>query len=145
MKVVINSCFGGFSISIEAARAMAAMGCIRAKQEVADYNKELAAFAHYKEHMELPTGNDEFRTSMFDIYIKYGGLPPFHGYGYMEGMDGGYQRDDPYLVRAVEELGEKANGAHARLVVVEIPDGVNWEINEYDGNEHVAEKHRTWA
>jgi hypothetical protein len=28
--------------------------------------------------------------------------------------------------------------------VVEIPDGVEWEIAEYDGLEWVAEKHRTW-
>jgi hypothetical protein len=29
--------------------------------------------------------------------------------------------------------------------VVEIPDGTDYEISEYDGNEHIAEKHRTWA
>lgn len=54
------------------------------------------------------------------------------------------ERNDPYLVKVVEELGEKANGAYARLEVVEIPDDIEWEIEEYDGNEWVAEKHRTW-
>jgi hypothetical protein len=29
--------------------------------------------------------------------------------------------------------------------VVEIPDGIEWSIQEYDGLEWVAEKHRTWA
>lgn len=53
-------------------------------------------------------------------------------------------RADALLVRVVEELGEAANGAHAKLAVVEIPDGTDYEISEYDGLEHIAEKHRTW-
>jgi hypothetical protein len=54
-------------------------------------------------------------------------------------------RDDPYLVEVVRELGVKANGAHAHLKVVEIPADVSWHIAEYDGNEWVAEDHRTWS
>jgi hypothetical protein len=44
----------------------------------------------------------------------------------------------------VLELGEAANGRCAELKVVEIPDDVEWQIEEYDGLEWVAEKHRTW-
>lgn len=54
-------------------------------------------------------------------------------------------RADPTLVEVVEELGEKANSRYSTLKVVEIPDDVRWEIAEYDGMEHVAEKHRTWC
>lgn len=53
-------------------------------------------------------------------------------------------RTDPKLVAIVEKLGDKANGKYAELKVVEIPDGVDWTIEEYDGVEWVAEKHRTW-
>ena len=53
-------------------------------------------------------------------------------------------RGDPHLVRVVEELGPEAGGDCSALKVVEIPDGVPWEIQEYDGLEWVAEKHRTW-
>ena len=53
-------------------------------------------------------------------------------------------RDDPLLLQVIKELGEEANGSFADLSIVEIPNGVNWEIAEYDGTEHVAEKHRTW-
>lgn len=53
-------------------------------------------------------------------------------------------RDDELLVRLVEELGDKANGNCAELKIVEIPDGVEWQIKEYDGMEHIAERHRTW-
>lgn len=54
-------------------------------------------------------------------------------------------RSDPALVQVVEELGSKSWGDHAELKVVEIPDGVRWRIEEYDGNEHIAEAHRTWS
>ena len=54
------------------------------------------------------------------------------------------KRDDETLVEVVECLGEKANGDHASLKIVEIPDGIEWQIEEYDGFEWIAEKHRTW-
>jgi hypothetical protein len=54
------------------------------------------------------------------------------------------ERNNPILVEIVEQLGESADGCYAELKVVEIPDDVQWQIEEYDGNEWVAEKHRTW-
>jgi hypothetical protein len=54
------------------------------------------------------------------------------------------KRDDPILVEVVEQLGEDAANRFAELKVVEIPDDVQWQIEEYDGNEWIAEKHRTW-
>lgn len=53
-------------------------------------------------------------------------------------------RDDPVLVQVVRELGDAASGKHATLKIVEIPADVDWIIDEYDGLEWVAEKHRTW-
>lgn len=53
-------------------------------------------------------------------------------------------RDDPYLVQVVRELGGDASGRYAELKIVEIPADVDWFIEEYDGWEWVAEKHRTW-
>jgi len=54
-------------------------------------------------------------------------------------------RDCPVLVAMVEEQGTAINGAFSDLKVVEIPDGINWYIEDYDGREHVAERHRTWS
>ena len=54
-------------------------------------------------------------------------------------------RDDLVLVWVVEHLGLKANGDYAELKVVEIPEGVDWFISDYDGIEHIAERHRTWS
>lgn len=60
--------------------------------------------------------------------------------------DSAIERNDPDLVAVVESLGEKkASGYCAYLKVVDIPDEVEWQIEEYDGLEWVAEKHRTWS
>lgn len=58
--------------------------------------------------------------------------------------DSEIERDDPVLVEVVEELGILASGKYAEIEVVDIPDDVDWYIEEYDGNEWVAERHRTW-
>ena len=53
-------------------------------------------------------------------------------------------RNDEDLVEIVENLGAAASGRFSSLKVVEIPEDVNWYIEEYDGREWVAERHRTW-
>jgi hypothetical protein len=53
-------------------------------------------------------------------------------------------RDDPALVQLVEELGAAAADGYSELRIADVPDGVQWFIEEYDGKEWVAEKHRTW-
>lgn len=53
-------------------------------------------------------------------------------------------RDDPFLIQTVEELGDAADGECAKLTVVEIPEDVEWLIEEYDGNETIHEVHRVW-
>jgi len=62
-----------------------------------------------------------------------------YGYAYDE------ERDAPKLVECVETLDDKAAGDFADLQIVEVPDGVEWEIQEYDGVEWIAEKHRKWG
>ena len=55
-----------------------------------------------------------------------------------------YTRTDPVLVKMIEEDSSLYSGDSARLYVVEVPDDVKWYIHNYDGQEYVAEKHRTW-
>lgn len=55
------------------------------------------------------------------------------------------KRDDPILIEVIEELNHEADTRFSNLKIVEIPDGVEWEVQEYDGYEHIAEKHRTWS
>jgi hypothetical protein len=58
-------------------------------------------------------------------------------------------RDDPVLIEIVEKMGlVAAAGMFSSLIIVEIPDDVpedGWIIEDYDGMEWVAEKHRTWC
>lgn len=46
-------------------------------------------------------------------------------------------RTDPILISLVEEMGEKANGQCASLVVEELPKGTLYMIDEYDGYESI--------
>lgn len=63
-------------------------------------------------------------------------------------VDEDVRRDDPILLQVVDTLGLKAaSGSLSALGFTEIPDDVpedGWAIEEYDGIEWVAEKHRTW-
>jgi len=61
-----------------------------------------------------------------------------------EFTDQDIDRDDTYLVRLVEEWGERAEDNFAQLKIVEVPADVDWIIQEYDGHEWIAERHRTW-
>ena len=133
MKVVINRCYGGFGVSLEAARFMAERGHEGAASEIADYEKRVADVEAFKQTGVRP-GKDA--DSFFMIEVTYGAR--WFGYG------SDWERHDPRLVEAVEALGKAASGECADLKVVEIPDGVDYEIEEYDGNEHIAESHRTW-
>jgi hypothetical protein len=54
-------------------------------------------------------------------------------------------RTDPVLAQVVELLGKAAWGNFSELKVVDIPDDVDWYISQYDGKEHVAERHRVWS
>ena len=54
------------------------------------------------------------------------------------------ERNNPDLIRIIEQLGSEANGYSAELTIVEIPDNVKWVIMEYDGQEWVAEQHRCY-
>lgn len=54
------------------------------------------------------------------------------------------KRHDADLVAVVEELGTKASGNYADLQIEEIPDGWEYEIDEYDGNERVLPPRMEW-
>ena len=49
-------------------------------------------------------------------------------------------RDDPIMVSVVEELGYEAGEMFSCLEVVEIPDEYNYDVDEYDGLEHIVLK-----
>ena len=119
-KVVINRCYGGFGLSEQAFDLL-----LQAKG---------VAFEKVTKQNGLNYGPDYYEVGHAGDDVHY--ISPYE-YHSTE------QRDDPDLVRIVEELGKDAWGQFAELKVVDIPDGVEWYVEEYDGIEWVAEKHRT--
>ena len=120
MKVAINRCFGGFGIS----------------QEAFEKLLERKGVAYEKVPSKFP-----IRDSDTDYYKA--GLPHSEE-TYISEYDYYEDRSDADLIAVIEEMGPAADSWAAEISIVEIPDGVEWQIEEYDGREHVAEKHRTW-
>jgi hypothetical protein len=116
MKVVINRCFGGFGLSDEAFEALL-------ERKGIEYEKGDSTFGGVNYYAKGHVGDDDYYLSHYEHYEP---------------------RNDADLIAVVEQFGEKANGWAADLKVVDIPDDVEWLVDEYDGIEHIAEKHRTW-
>ena len=130
MKVVINNCYGGFGLSKLAYIRYAELTMIKLYFFVYEFDSK-----GYREHSDDDPDYISFSTYTTPDITKLD-----NNEYYFEDPE----RDDPILVQVVEELGDKANGKNAKLKVVEIPDGTNYSIGEYDGIEHIAENHRTW-
>lgn len=120
MKIVINRCFGGFRLSKEAVLRYGELKGITLYYEMDDHG--FVDMYYTKPKNERVDENDGFFYEGYEI-----------------------ERNDPALVQVVEELGKAANGQHAKLKIVEVPDDVNYEIHDYDGRESVHEVHRVWS
>jgi len=116
MKVAINTCYGGFSLSdLAIEKLLSIKGIDFEKQE----NEHRDAYYYKKGFL----GNNEYYISRYDFCEN---------------------RSDSDLISVIEEMGEAANGPTAKLKIVEV-DSTDWHIEEYDGVEHVSENHRTWS
>ena len=58
---------------------------------------------------------------------------------------GELKRTDNDLISVIEDLGDEASGRYGSVKVIEIPDDIDWEIDDYDGIETIHEKHRVWG
>lgn len=152
-KVVINTIHGGFSLSplaIKKYLELNGQSCYFFRQDMingslfplsleeAEKETFIAAFTepNPEAHLDLNKKWEDFTDDEREEYVRTWNALTFCSHQ--------VERDDEQLVSIVEELQEKANGPYARLKVVEIPEDVDWEIQEYDGVEWIAEKHRTW-
>jgi hypothetical protein len=142
MKIVTNRCYGGFGLSHEAMVAYAK-------------RKGLTLHWYWRDYETNEWHADDTPTEKAFIVIYGTEAPVFKAesehwldrYHFPEGTymnDHDMERDDPDLIAVVEELGDRADGRYSNLEVTEIPDGVEWEISEYDGYETVEEVHRSW-
>lgn len=132
MKVVINTCYGGFGLSPEATRAL--IGCPHI--QLMDPKEYYGGRDGWEKDFAKAQNREE---GLFGVTLHDGKVViDNHSHG-------DEARNCPALVRVVESMGKKANGFCADLKVVNIPDGMAFEISEYDGREHVAESHQTWS
>ena len=146
MKVVINKCFGGYGLSVKAILEIGKRKGLVFYPYIRDYGKGEDMYVKCDENcrefyfVEFATEDNGPQVMLDDMKGRYDfGYPCFDDYY------GDWSRTDPDVVAVVEELGEKADGSFSNLAVVNIPDGVRFTIEEYDGMETVEEVHRSWA
>jgi len=132
MKIVINTCYGGFGLNN--------FGIIEYFKR-----KRLDVFFYTQTKFEFKDGKNEYEKKEDGEYcvLKDCGdvcenLSVYYTF---------YETDrtDKDLIAIVEIFGNKVNHRCASLKVVEIPDDVKWEIDEHDGIETIKEVCRSWS
>ena len=139
MKVVINKCYGGFNLSHVAVMRYLEIKGITVYPEQDQSHWKFWTYWLVKSEDRVERKEDEFYSMPMNERIAYNKLCSEQSF-----YERDIERHDPVLVQVVEELGDIANGHCASLRVVDIPDGVEYTVEEYDGLEHIAEVHRTW-
>ena len=149
MKIVKNSCYGGFGISPKALQEINKRKGKETYFFISDFEgkrkpvlqeqaeKELIWSAYSIPNPDFEKMNKPDEDGLYKTANEYANSI---SYETCRGID----RTDPDLIAVIEELGEEANGRFADLEIVEIPDDIEFEIDQYDGLETIREKHRTW-
>ncbi len=121
MKIIINRCYGGFRLSEKAL-----MWLHKNKGwKITDYNKNGYGYKD-KSAKIVRASKPHFGTPHYAISER------------------DELRVDKDVMECIEKLGDKANSKYSKFKIVEIPDDIEWEIDEYDGIESVHEKHEVW-
>ena len=133
-KIVINKQHGGFGLSPKAQ-----------KRYLELIGKECYFYQHnIKNYTRISEDDAENKIFAVTITQDFGDeVDKIPNDAYWS--DGDLERDDPLLIQVINEFGEEANGRFACLGIIEIPDDVEWQIDEYDGWETIHEKHRSWG
>lgn len=142
MKVAINKCFGGFGLSPEATLKLYERGMTEIATPVDDYwpvegraeqERKYASIGYsatLEEWRKYVSGDRKGRNFFLTVFSP--------DEKFVLNADRRIKRDHPELIRVIEEMGDAANGMCASLAIVEIPDGIDYEISEYDGNEQIT-------
>lgn len=124
-KIVINNCYGGFSLSTLA---------IKRYYELKYPEVQLFFYKSgfpYDSYTKVPMEEADVILTK-DLGDSYTG--PLEDDYWVDSYC--ISRHDPFLIQVVEELGERAGGKCANLKIVEIP-GNKYRVCEYDGQEWV--------
>jgi len=134
-KIVVNRCYGGFSLShtalrrlLELKQAGNAVAGLRVTEVSAYFVNDLVKGLQEANNENEPFSHCVVQIASDKFVITW--------------RDTTGNRIDPSLVRVVEELNDKANGPRAELEVIEIPDDFAFEIDTHDGFERVIDPSR---
>ena len=132
MKIVINSCYGGFSLSPKGTKRYLELNGQNAyfyKQSKYSYRDGIDEFIRIDNIEDVP---DLFFYCTSHYQGKVISDYPEDVFNSCD-----IERNDPVLVQVVEELGEESFGRCARLKVVDIEKGRWFKIDGYDGLETI--------
>jgi hypothetical protein len=134
MKVVINTCYGGFGLSAKGIKRYLELK----GQEVWFYKQTKYEFRDGEtvySRISLDDANGMFwYANLLDEGETIDHFPKKHFYSR------NIERHDSILVQVVEEMGEECWGSCAELSVEEIEPGTWYKITEYDGYESIEYK-----
>ena len=158
MKIVINACFGGFSLSRAAVKRYAELQGRPCYFFGTSFGKDATRYIPLQDSEKTPvrdlffhafdipnpnellSSQDQWHNLSIEERTISNALYTQHAVDNRPSV-----RHDPLLIQIVEELGsEIASGGCAELKIIEIPDGTDYVIEEYDGLETIAEAHQTW-
>ena len=128
MKVVINKGFHQFGLSLKALQK------IFGNVYVYQHDWLLDLYFRQDSLADRRSRSNDFIYSTYDYGEETLRIDDKHKI-YFRTMD----RSLDKLVSVVEEMGEEAGSHGTSLKIVEIPDDVNWEIEEFDGQERIRE------
>lgn len=138
MKIVLNKCYGGFSLSHEAMMRIFEKRGIKVFPYISDWKGATTCYSKFSpdklEHPMLLTSITYFQEdpkldSFLETWAEESKYEPIY-------LNFDYDaRTDKDLIEVVEALGKAASGRFAKLKIVEIPDGASYEIEDYDGIE----------
>jgi hypothetical protein len=129
ISIAINTRVGGFGFSAKAIKRLAELD-----------GKECFFFVYGQQcgyvHIDLEKVDDGRFYAYSDLSMDVDKMISVRD----------YNRDDPKLIQVIKELGNEASNRFSAVEIVEIPDGVDWYIDEdEDGTEVVREKSRSWS
>lgn len=145
-EIVINKCYGGFGLTHKAIMLYAKLSGFKLypfvemrKVKGKKWSELIGKYRLYKD--------EKSKDNPYDL-IFYTKKPLKKDGTYQKNSwfsDDDIERDDPNLIKVIKQLKGDSFGHHADLKIVKIPANVDFEIEEYDGQEWIAEKHETWG
>jgi len=131
-KIAYNACYGGFSLSHEAHLRYAELKGITVYPEKGKYGLWTYWIVPPDQRGEI------LSTEQFMKELDYEKRKASNeAYAAKTFCLRNVCRHDPTLIQVIEEMGDRANGDHAKLRIEELPSGTAYRIDEYDGNESV--------